>query len=697
MRTNFHSIQCQVLALLLCFLLSHWAAMAQDIGKPGIKILVAPPDGGDPNRTEMIKGEATGVKFDEYRVALFSYADGRWWPQPFLNNQQTRLDNKGKFTAQIHLGTRYAAALVSSSFPPQPAEIFDLPNVGGDVLAMDFADPGETRPDIAEPASATLAEGQTSATSPSVSVGRIFSEQLGVSSPAAVLYEILFLTSLFLRTVLSWLFWMLLIFAGLMFILVLLVLIAAIPAVLVNRTEEFVQAVAASLGAIVNATNRLIGAVEKTIADWMSEETRTKPSWTLIGLICLVIAPAATLADYRLLKFSLEALIPPAADTLWIMAVTLVALKAMIGLLLHTSRRFGMRALLYGLLIISLSCEGWFSFQRTMEIENGSEPSTVQPAADAGSDAKGGLEVNAALLPQNQPTTGINPSDAPAGQPPVEQVETDKTRAWWSWSAIMMALITLVCGVAETIGWWAALALSGKLICWVFFAPVYLPAKLLAWALSGATDDRLVIWAQIELRSVLEWPEKTPVRLRDWKINRALQQGEADRAVLQQTEKTEVAHHHLELARQARVTAKTIEEYRLLYDTINQYELHRHRLDEQKHTFQHLVRLNADWRAHIEVLLKSVLLKMRELFAPIYEQAAASIAEEAKQKVREKVDPVAGQVAATVAEEFRKHASAFSAVDGNYSRGECNETWKDYAANANAGANPQSSHKEEQV
>lgn len=97
----------------------------------------------------------------------------------------------------------------------------------------------------------------------------------------------------------------------------------------------------------------------------------------MIGLICLIIAPLATLANYQLLYFSMESLIPPSSDALWLVAGTLTALHAVAGLLFHMAPRFSVRLLLCGVLIVSLSCEAWFSFQRTMELENAASAPAV--------------------------------------------------------------------------------------------------------------------------------------------------------------------------------------------------------------------------------------------------------------------------------------------------------------------------------
>jgi hypothetical protein len=659
-------------------------AAAQGAGRPGIKILVAPPAGGDPNRMETIKGEVTGVAFDKYRVALFSQADGRWWPQPFLINQLTRLDDEGRFTTKIHLGMRYAAALVSRDFPPQPAELFDLPNVGGNVLAMDFADPDETRAGADEPVSAALPDETVVASPPPVSVGGILSERLGIPSPAAALTEILSLVSQVLGAVFRRLLWALLIFVALVCVLTFLVLIAAIPAWVVNRTDEFVQAVADWLDAIVNASDTLIGGLQKTIADWMSEETRVRPSLMLIGLICLVIAPLATLANYQLLLFSMESLIPASSDALWMVAGTLTALHAVAGLLFHASQRIGVRLLLFAVLLVSLSCEAWFSFQRTIALENAASAPAVQTFSGVEPNAGAGIDVNTALLSKRQPAAEIKP--APAAAPPSEPERKDEP-PWWSWSAITMALITLVCGVVEAVGWYATFHLAGRPLCWAFFAPVYLPAKLLSWVLSGAKEGRLAAWVRVELRSILESPDKYQARLRDWRINRAAYRGEGIRAALAQKGLTEAAQRQLWLARRGR----KLESIRLVYDRIDWIKEQYHNLQERKAARRHLAELNAVWRAHMTDLLKSMLPNLSGQFASIYEQAIAAMIEEAKQKASEKAAPIGERIAVNVAEELHRQSEVFSKMNGHYLRDDARKT---PSPHANAGVNSQSNRKE---
>src|SRR5205085_10849698 len=117
-------------------------AKAQNCDSPTIKILVAPSAGGG-DRAETISGRACGVEFDQHSVAIFSFVKGVYYPQPYLNNQQTELDATGHFSTQIFLGERYTVILVKKGFPREPAEVFGLPNVGGDVLTLDSAAPGE--------------------------------------------------------------------------------------------------------------------------------------------------------------------------------------------------------------------------------------------------------------------------------------------------------------------------------------------------------------------------------------------------------------------------------------------------------------------------------------------------------------------------------------------------------------------------
>src|SRR5207249_3656891 len=90
---------------------------------------------GGPIRLGIIKGKVEGADdCKDCKVVLFTYTN-TWWVQPVADSPDTAIVG-GKFQSETHLGTAYAAVLVRSSYKAPPTTS-RLPNVGGEVLAVD--------------------------------------------------------------------------------------------------------------------------------------------------------------------------------------------------------------------------------------------------------------------------------------------------------------------------------------------------------------------------------------------------------------------------------------------------------------------------------------------------------------------------------------------------------------------------------
>jgi hypothetical protein len=105
---------------------------------PKIEITEIPPAGqGGPTKTVEISGTASGPEIRDLRVVCYAYAGNQWWVQPTAANPLSPIDtSNGKWTIDTHLGRNYAALLVRKSYKA-PATTDSLPEVGGDVLAID--------------------------------------------------------------------------------------------------------------------------------------------------------------------------------------------------------------------------------------------------------------------------------------------------------------------------------------------------------------------------------------------------------------------------------------------------------------------------------------------------------------------------------------------------------------------------------
>lgn len=136
MRTRSRDAQI-VLAVALCCVINASDSFAQ-IKAPSISITAVPVLGGGKEVMEFIGG-TTAEAPKGSRVVLFAHADV-WWVQPYSESDAhpdgptTLLDENGDWHNDTHLGSEYAALLVTADYRP-PATASVLPSVGGKVLA----------------------------------------------------------------------------------------------------------------------------------------------------------------------------------------------------------------------------------------------------------------------------------------------------------------------------------------------------------------------------------------------------------------------------------------------------------------------------------------------------------------------------------------------------------------------------------
>jgi hypothetical protein len=127
------SIIALVLAASLFGQTGHRTAAAQG-NRPSIEIIVVPPwDPGGPDKLGTIAGIVSGATGD-CRVVIFAHGDV-WYVQPFTASPFTSIDSGGKWRTDTHLGTEYAALLVTSAYRP-PNSTIELPRQGGEILAI---------------------------------------------------------------------------------------------------------------------------------------------------------------------------------------------------------------------------------------------------------------------------------------------------------------------------------------------------------------------------------------------------------------------------------------------------------------------------------------------------------------------------------------------------------------------------------
>jgi len=117
----------------MCILLSNCHA-PKSLPNPVIEFIKVPPASvGGSNRLEPISGRVNGARAGQ-RIVLFAKSE-QWWVQPTVKQPFTEIQPDSSWRSSIHLGTEYAALLVSPQYSP-PATTDSLPNQEGAVIAI---------------------------------------------------------------------------------------------------------------------------------------------------------------------------------------------------------------------------------------------------------------------------------------------------------------------------------------------------------------------------------------------------------------------------------------------------------------------------------------------------------------------------------------------------------------------------------
>jgi hypothetical protein len=94
--------------LLVCLLLG-----ACHSRSPNVEFSRVPPaDAGGPDKLDTIEGRVKGARPGQ-QIVLYARSEGLWWIQPFSNRPFTKIQGDSSWKSQTHLGTEYAALLVT--------------------------------------------------------------------------------------------------------------------------------------------------------------------------------------------------------------------------------------------------------------------------------------------------------------------------------------------------------------------------------------------------------------------------------------------------------------------------------------------------------------------------------------------------------------------------------------------------------
>lgn len=94
-------------------------------------------EGGTESRA-LIEGRVTGARPGQQIVLYARSGSGIWWVQPFADQAFTAIQQDSKWSNSTHLGTEYAALLVTPGYRP-PATLDAMPSKGSGISAVSIA------------------------------------------------------------------------------------------------------------------------------------------------------------------------------------------------------------------------------------------------------------------------------------------------------------------------------------------------------------------------------------------------------------------------------------------------------------------------------------------------------------------------------------------------------------------------------
>ena len=408
------------LILLLPGFWSPSTVLAQSAQNLNIRITLTPPSGEGPQQMEPLKAHVTdpagecGADFVECRVALFSFVAGQWFPQPFLTEQLIEIDPNGLVDEDIHLGTRYAALLVyRDRYPNQANQISRLPTRFA--LAGDEAKAG-TRNEAPPPT--RVPANKIESNDPAVPVSNRPADPslTQLQSPAVD-----FVNPWILQVVLG------------LFLLSLLLN-------LTDKVEPFAKAFESFFRELISAPYLALCRFREASARKLAEEVPCEPSRAIAGIGFFAIVIGAAVANYGVVKFSLEAFLPD-THALSVLVLIFVCSKAGAGWLSHLAfqhlpkNKLAILVLAVAFIFFALTCllDTGITYKRVTLIE----------AAN------------------------------------IETLSTSNIPIRFSENAMFMAGLTLLMSCLEFVFACAAFHLASKPISWLVFSPVLVPAYVL--------------------------------------------------------------------------------------------------------------------------------------------------------------------------------------------------------------------------
>jgi hypothetical protein len=453
---------------------------------------------------------------------------------------------------------------------------------------------------------------------------------------------------------------------------------------LTKRAENFVSAVETFLSKVFEGGDKLFGSSLRTVVDWLKKvsekttgdqpdeaQTNDNPLFMLLGLSCLVIACASAYANYFILNQSLI-IFWPISETTWILAGSLIALQGLVGICLHLRLFRDKKWMLWGLLALLLAIEFLVSYGRVIETEK--VRLLEQTATEVGRDA-GSLTINDPSL------AGQSPQVAPgvASQPAAPQTPSSSLGGYFSWYALWSGLITVICGLSETLGIYAGVHCAGVALVWLAASPVLGVLAVAFCAFRFLNRSRIAGVAKIILaalidtlsklgslvviclraalqaaRKIVEWLRRLPAKLVDsyraWRKARLSHREDVKklRESLKRERESELKMLEIALAAKEEDAKR-----RSVY--LN---------SEAEAYWQQHATLSGKWRGSVVEVFDDLRTTVTDSFRQVGRKLSANFVEITVEKARKNVEPAAEQVSSDMAEVYVKTGHALPSVNG---------------------------------
>lgn len=611
---------------------------------------------------ERIVGEVTGVDFSKCKVVVYSLGGETWFIQPFVRTPYTQIDEKGRWETRTHLGSRYAALVVSAEDYSLPAESFALPTRGDTVLAI-----------------TEVPAGGGAVSDESSSAGR------GLFS-----------------------------FANLQLLFIAFIVILCLGAFDV-QAKQFTASMSELLGDLLLACRKLFNRMWTAMVAWLKttpDEAQPQgdqrqirgvyPVPVLKGLLALTIASIGACADYSILVESVVVVFPLKAKA-WLMALILVACKALVGVLLHSLTGRVKRFCLVSLLILLSLTDGYLAYLRTVAIEDSVNLISV-----------------AEVVPDSGGSLIIEGQDSSSAQDQAARSVTNRAAKEgslrFSPDALLAALVATLCALAETLGVYAAFMLAGHALAWLVAAFGLIPVGLLYATSWLATEcklaDRLGIAIQaiisalgfigkaalkalgLVLRTAWNFLGRLPRRAyeiwQEWKrdlLRRRFERKQLKADLQNRLDLALLGHRYglqqSETEWQGQINQTTLEQQKL-FEERDAALIHQGRVNavgrdrelaaqeatrnEEQVVIEHLKGLSSAHRDAVSESLTEVLNHLKKAVNEVGQQAANAIVGQSAEKREEYAKHAADSLNEGVSSLLRKNGEAFTAVDGDHKR-----------------------------